>query len=424
MIFFRKLYFLIFIVLIALATALNAQPGNSKKNLEKKKKKLEEEIAMLNKMLKETGVSKKLSISQIIILKKKIEMREDLIQTIQQEVNKVNGTIQTTNNNIDRLQKDLAKLKKEYAKMLVHAQKQQSLLGDMNDLVFIFSSHDFYQAYQRLKYIQQYEKYREKQGKEIIKNKTELQTQLVILTQQLEEKKQLLGEQEEAKQTLSQEKSEEEQSLQQIQKKEKELRVELNKKKKQSEELQMAIKKLIEDEIKRKNDEAEKLAKAKKEKVKVEKNIKTSVPILSNEAEMVGNNFEANRGKILWPVSEGFICVNYGEYEHPAIKGFKMFNSGVEICSQKQLKVQSVFTGEVTGIALSPMGGKLVIIRHGEYLTVYSNLKDITVKQGDQVKAKQIIGTVMYNESDSNYSLNFQIWKGQKTLDPKSWLAN
>jgi murein DD-endopeptidase MepM/ murein hydrolase activator NlpD len=101
-----------------------------------------------------------------------------------------------------------------------------------------------------------------------------------------------------------------------------------------------------------------------------------------------------------------------------------MFNNGIELCTQQPVKVQAVFNGEVTGIALSPMGGKLVIIRHGEYLTVYSNLQEVYVKQGDKVNAKQTIGTVMRNEDGNNYSLNFQIWKGQKTLDPKLWLAN
>ncbi|GIV29075.1 MAG: hypothetical protein KatS3mg028_0141 [Bacteroidia bacterium] len=101
-----------------------------------------------------------------------------------------------------------------------------------------------------------------------------------------------------------------------------------------------------------------------------------------------------------------------------------MFNNGIELCASQPMKVQSVFNGEVTGIALSPMGGKLVIIRHGEYLTVYSNLQEVYVKQGDKVNAKQVIGTVMYNEDENKYSLNFQVWKGQSTLDPKNWLAN
>ncbi len=174
-------------------------------------------------------------------------------------------------------------------------------------------------------------------------------------------------------------------------------------------------------------DLAEKLAKMKAEKTKQKKSKekeKTVVPILSKEAELIGNNFELNKGKLPWPISTGFICANYGEYEHPAIKGFMMYNNGIELCTPQPAKVQAVFNGEVTGIAISPIGGKLVIVRHGEYLTVYSNLQEVLVKEGNKISAKQVIGTIMYNEDSNSYSLNFQVWKGQKTLDPKDWLIN
>lgn len=415
--------------------SLSAQ-NTSKSHLEKKKKKLEQEIQLINQMLKETSVNKKLSISQIIILKKKLEMREELITTIQQEINKLNNEIDATNRRINELQGELKKLKDEYAKMIRYAQIKQASQG-LDDLVFLFSSRDFFQAYQRLKYIQEYSRYRKKQADEIVMHQKKLQEQILLLQQQLEEKQQLLGQEEEQKQILAQEKQEEEQELSQIQKKERELKSELEKKKKQAQELQLAIKKLIEEEIKRKKEEAEKMAKMKaekekekqksiesKEKVSGKEKEKNLVPILSKEAEITGNNFELNKGKLPWPISSGFICANYGEYEHPAIKGFVMFNNGIELCASQQMKVQSVFNGEVTGIALSPMGGKLVIIRHGEYLTVYSNLQEVYVKQGDKVNAKQVIGTVMYNEDENKYSLNFQVWKGQSTLDPKNWLVN
>ena len=410
---------------------------NSKASLEKKKKKIEQEIALINDMLKETSVSKKLSISQIIILKKKLEMREELIRTIQQELNKLNDEIILTQQNISYLNAELTKLKNDYARMLQHAQKKQTYKG-LDDLLFLLSADDFYQAYQRFKYIQDYSRFREKQGREIIQHQKKLQEQLALLQEQLNQKQQLLSQEEAERETLAKEREEEEKELQEIQKREKELRAELEKKKKQAQELQLAIKKLIEEEIKRKKEEAEKLAKMKEEKAKENKAItekknekketniaeKPSVPMLSKEAELIGTNFELNKGKLPWPISTGFICANYGEYEHPAIKGFVMFNNGIELCTQQPVKVQAVFNGEVTGIALSPMGGKLVIIRHGEYLTVYSNLQEVYVKQGDKVNAKQTIGTVMRNEDGNNYSLNFQIWKGQKTLDPKLWLAN
>ena len=147
-------------------------------------------------------------------------------------------------------------------------------------------------------------------------------------------------------------------------------------------------------------------------------------PVLTEEAEALSADFSNNRGKLPWPVAKGVICETYGEHEHPAIKGFMMFNNGLEICASKGTQARAVFEGEVTGIAVSPTGGKLVIIRHGEYLSVYTNLNDVLVKTGQKISVKQAIGTIMFNEDEEKTTLNFQIWKGQKTMDPGGWLFN
>jgi septal ring factor EnvC (AmiA/AmiB activator) len=130
----------------------------------------------------------------------------------------------------------------------------------------------------------------------------------------------------------------------------------------------------------------------------------------------------SSRGKLPWPVAKGVICQPYGEYEHPAIKGFIMNNNGVEICSNKGSQARAVFGGEVTSIAIAPTGGKLIIIRHGEYLSVYMNIGVVFVKQGDKVSIKQALGTIL--DEDGKTSMNLQIWKGQKTMDPSGWLFN
>ncbi|MGZ4043863.1 MAG: murein hydrolase activator EnvC family protein, partial [Bacteroidia bacterium] len=225
-------------------------------------------------------------------------------------------------------------------------------------------------------------------------------------------------------------------------------------KKEETIQLQLEIKKLIAEEIKRKIEEAKAKAEAdamavKKAKEAKEKKLKENnkklktvpennnntnnnvakvkpesavMPELSEEAEALSADFANNRGKLPWPVGKGIICETYGEHEHPAIKGFMMFNNGVEICANKGTQVRAVFDGEVTGIAISPTGGKLVIIRHGEYLSVYSNLGEVLVKTGQKVSVKQPIGTILYNEDEGKNSMNLQIWKGQKTMDPSGWL--
>jgi septal ring factor EnvC (AmiA/AmiB activator) len=384
----------------------------------------------------------------------KLEKRQELINTINLQIAELNRDIKRNESESQQLKTNLEKLKKEYAQMIVFAQRNQD---SYSVLMYIFAAESFNQAYSRLKYLQQYSEFRKKQALEIINTQTRLLAKLNELKTQRHEKNMLLGNEQEEKKQLSGEKMEQEQVLTDLQKKEKDLKAELEKKKEDAIELQAAIKRLIDAEIKRKMEEARaeeaRLAAAKKakeakareerkkkqklagktssgkeEKVEVpakpEPSERPTVPELSEEAEALSADFSNNRGKLPWPVAKGVICETYGEHEHPAIKGFMMFNNGLEICSTKGTQARAVFEGEVTSIAVSPTGGKLVIIRHGEYLSVYCNLEDILVKTGQKVSVKQPIGTVKYNEDDDKTSMNLQIWKGQKTMDPSGWLLN
>ncbi|MBK7818641.1 MAG: peptidoglycan DD-metalloendopeptidase family protein [Sphingobacteriaceae bacterium] len=413
-----------------------------KKDLENKKKKINEEINEINIMLNATKANKKNSLGNLLTLNMKLDKRQELIAAINAEIIQLNKKINFTETEIDHLRANLEKLKAEYARMIISAQRQQDAYSR---LMFLFSSSNFNQALMRLKYLQQYSVYRKKQADEIVATQSQLQGMLVQLKESKHEKNVLLGNEEAEKDSLSQEKAEQEIVLNSLQQKEKDLKTKLERKKQESVELQLAIKKLIADEIKRKAEEAAKEAlaaiKAKEEEKKKnkEKNVKVkeiaktndtkekiketpTYPELSDEAEALSNDFANNRGKLPWPITKGIICEPYGEHEHPAIKGFMMMNNGVEICSGKGATARAIFDGEVTSVAVSPTGGKLVIIRHGEYLSVYTNLSDVQVKVGEKIKLKQPIGTVMMDEDETKAAMNFQIWKGQKTMDPSGWL--
>jgi septal ring factor EnvC (AmiA/AmiB activator) len=443
-----------FLFSFVLIPQLHSQNGtkNSKKDLENKKKRINDEISEINSMLSETKASKKSSIGALVNINMKLEKRQDLINTINAEIIEINRDIKESEKQTEQLKANLEKLKSDYARMIIFAQRNQDAYSK---IVFVFAAENFNQAYARLKYMQQYSEFRKKQAAEIITTQTLLLAKLKELKEQRHEKNVLLGNEEEEKINLSSEKQEQEQVLTELQKKEKELKVQLDKKKQDAVELQLAIKKLIEAEIKRKLEESAKAEaaaiaakKAKEEKenktkvvkekttkekekvivddVKPEKEKKENLfmPALTEETEALSTDFSNNRGKLPWPVGKGVICETYGEHEHPAIKGFMMFNNGVEICATKGTQARAVFEGEVTGIAVSPTGGKLVIIRHGEYLSVYSNITDVTVKTGQKVTLKQIIGTVAHDEEEGKTSMNLQIWKGQKTMDPSGWLYN
>jgi murein hydrolase activator len=443
-----------FFCLLICYTPIFPQNGhkNPKKDLENKKKRIQAEIKQINSMLSETKASKRSSIGALVKINVRLKKRQELINTINAELSVLGNDIARNETSINQLKSNLAKLKKEYAKMIVYAQRNQD---SYSTLMFIFAAGDFNQAYQRLKYMQQYSEFRKKQALEIINTQTALIARLHELKGQREEKNSLLNNEVTEKRMLSSEKSEQEQVLTELQQKEKDLKKQLQKKKQDAIELQLAIKRMIEEEIRRKREEAARLAKAKALAAKKEREAKLKaeklaaekgkslpkttekpekdepvkkeipyVPELSEEAVALSADFANNRGRLPWPVTKGVICETYGEHEHPAIKGFMMFNNGIEICAGKGTQARAVFEGEVTGIAVSPMGGNLVIIRHGEYLSVYSNIGDVMVKTGQRVKVKDPIGTVLYNEDEEKTSMNLQIWKGQKTMDPGGWLLN
>ena len=445
-------YLMVLIALLLSVPVFYSQNGNkSKKDLENKKKKINEEITQISQMLNETKANKKTSLGALVNINMKIEKRQELINTINSEIQALNHEIGLNEKQCELLKQNLEKLKADYARMIIVAQRNQDTYSK---LMFIFASASFNQAYARLKYFQQYSEFRKKQAADIIQTQTELIASINHLKEQRHEKNVLLGNEESEKQVLSEEKVEKEQVLTELQQKEKELKRQLEKKKQESIELQLAIKRMIAEEIRRKAEEqakkdAELAATKKKEEVKKPKNAKdksntpnntsntntsaenvsktkpeATMPELNEEAEALSTDFANNRGKLPWPVGKGVICETYGEHEHPAIKGFMMFNNGVEICTSKGAQARAVFDGEVTGIAISPMGGKLVIIRHGEYLSVYSNLDEVLVKTGQKIGVKQVIGSVLYNEDEGKTSMNLQIWKGQKTMDPGGWLFN
>lgn len=436
------------IVLFLLSPPLSAQHNgkNHKKDLENKNRKINEEINEINTILRETKANKKISLGVLVNINMKLEKRQDLINIISAQIREINREIRNSEQQVEQLKNHLVKLKAEYARMIIFAQRNRD---SYTSLMFIFSSESFNQAYSRLKYIQQYTEFRKKQALEILNTQSAILAKLNELKEQRHQKNLLLGNEEEEKTMLNSEKQEQEQVLTELQKKEKELKSELEKKKKDAADLQLAIRKLIEAEIRRKAEEAARAAeeralaakKAKEAKEREEKNKKGKTVVDKKEpavpakpdkkeeaeedseaSEALSADFANNRGKLPWPVTKGVICETYGEHEHPAIKGFMMFNNGVEMCVNKGVQARAVFEGEVTGIAVSPTGGKLVIIKHGGYFSVYSNLGDILVKTGQKVSVKQVIGTVMYNEDEGKASINFQIWKDQKTLDPAGWL--
>jgi hypothetical protein len=422
--------------------------AQNKKELEKKKSQLQNEIKLTNQMLNETKKSKRLSLNQLVTLNKKINIREELINTIGSEINLLGNQISDNQQRINYLQKELEQLKKEYASMIYYAYKNQS---NYDKMMFVFSAEDFNQAFKRLKYFQQYSDYRKNQAALIDSTRKKIFDQNKQLQIKKEDKNKLLLTEEEEKQLLTKEKGEKEKVLTQLQTKEKQLKKELAKKQSDANKLNAAIKKIIDDELKKAREEAREAARAKKKKEKeaaaaAAKNenksataSKASKPEtiesesepesevvelkLTPEAQKLSNSFAANKSKLPWPVAEGIISSSFGEHDHPVLKGIKVKNNGIDISTKQSATTRAVFDGVVTGVISIPGAGKAVIIRHGEYLTVYSNLASVNVGKGDKVKTKQQIGVVLDGDEERS-EMHFEIWKGSVLLNPAQWIYN
>lgn len=370
-----------------------------KKDLEVRKKEMQSELEYQNKILKETTTSKQLTLSQLIIINKNISIREQIIAAINSQIIQLNRKVRETSSLIESMGNDLNTLKSEYAKLAQHAYKNRD---SYDRLVFIFSAHDFNQAFHRLKYYEQFTGFRRNQATIIQKIQQSLNSKVAELEQQKKEKEQLLSNERSQKQLLSEDKEQQQNTIKELQHKEKQLKEDIKNKQKEIEKLQKAI----EEAIRKEMEEAR----------------KKGMFALTPEMKELSSNFENNRSKLPWPVEKGVITELFGEHDHSVIKSVRVKNNGIEINTTAGSTSRAVFEGEVSKVITIPNSGKAVLVRHGEFLTVYFKLNEVFVAPGDKVKLKQELGSIITDESTGKTELHFEIWKGKTILNPSEWL--
>jgi septal ring factor EnvC (AmiA/AmiB activator) len=386
---------LLFILLIGLSFSAVAQK-KTKSQLQKEKQQNLEKINEVEKILSETAAKKKNTLGELNALNQRVKEQENLISSIEGEVKLLNSEISENNDIISVLEEDLEKLKAEYAAMLFAAQKANN---STTRLTFLFSSESFDQLIMRLRYMEQYSETRKLQAEQITKVQEELSGQVKMIEVRREEKSRLLSEEVRENNNLSELKRKQHQLARSLEKEEKKLRRDLEETKKAVARLD----KLIDDIIK------EEMARASRSK--------------SADAIALSSSFEDNKNKFPWPVSSGFISLKFGRQNHPVLKGIVLQNNGVNIQTKENEKVKSVFDGEVRAVAFIQSMGSTVIIKHGEYLTVYAGLKEVYVRTGQKVNTNQEIGKVFSN-SEGVSELRFQIFRNTTALDPQAWLKN
>jgi len=411
-IFSRKILSFFSLIFIFLTVFTCSSPAQSKKELEKKREKLQKEIEQTGKQLDETKKIKTGSLNQLLTLNKRIRAREELINVITSEINSLDGQIGESNSDINTLEKKLDNLKNEYANTIRYAYRNRNAY---DILMFLFSSADFNQAYKRMLFLRQYGEFRKKQRDEIVVTQSVLTDRVNVLADKKASKEKLLGIQQNEKQKLTGEKKQQEKIVSNMTLREKKLRNELKEKQKSADKLNRAI----EDLIRRETEAARKKANASGAK----NNSNSSVFTLTPEAKKLSSDFENNKGSLPWPVEQGIITGDYGKHQHPLWKDVYTNNNGIDISTSKNAEARCVFNGKVSSVFSIPGAGKAVIIRHGEFLTVYSNLNDVFVKAGDNVITKQRIGNMITETEEGKTELHLEIWRGNARMNPEDWIA-
>lgn len=383
--------------LICLLAGLASQ-AQSIEALKAQKEKTAKEISYTNKLLNETGKSTQASLNKLSLIGQQIELRHKMIDSYNSELSILEQSILDNIEVIQILEADLEKIKQDYAALL---QQTYRNMGSVNQLLFVLSSESFNQAYKRLLYTRQLAQFRQQQAKLIQEIQAIMIKKVEDLSTRKTQQSRVLNQKMSEFTRLNQEKDEQSKYYSQLKNKERELRTLLDKQRSIEQNLQNEIEKLIAEEA-RKN---------------------KSTP-RTTEDRTLSDNFEKNKGRFPWPTQHGIVTDRFGEHSHPVMKNLIIKNNGVDITTNPGDKARSIFNGTVSKIFLVPGSNSAVIIRHGQYISVYANLKEVYVKQGDAVKTKQDIGLIYSDTEENNKTvLKFQIWRDNVKLNPEDWIS-
>jgi septal ring factor EnvC (AmiA/AmiB activator) len=372
-------------------------------DLQKKKQDAAQEIEYTTRLLNEAQKNENASLGKLQLLNSKIRQRNTILTSIRNEIQIYEDIISDNVLGIEMLENDIEKLKVEYAQMIKLAYKNK---GANDQLLFLLSAENFNQAYRRLLYFRRYTAYRKNQAETIEAVQEVLNGNIKKLEQQKVIKQGLIGATEKEKQQLALEQGQQNSQFQNLQKQKRSLQKKLNDQRKIEKQLESEIQKIIEEEARKSRAAG------------------GSGFALTPEQKLIGTNFEQNKQRLPWPVDRGIIVEHFGIHQHPVLSNVQVQNNGINIATETGAKVRAIFNGEVSRVFGITGGNTAVIIRHGTYLSVYSNLREVVVKKGDIVTTKQNIGTVYTDYDDGNKSiLKFQIWKENNKLNPELWIG-
>lgn len=422
-----------------------------KEALEQRKVRLMDEIELANRILSETKQDRANSLSSIETVQQRIRLRENLIKTLDREIELLTEQEQALQAEMDTLKKRIKEQKEAYARMIRQAYKSRN---QNSRLMFLLSAEDFNQALRRLEYLKQYSEYRRRQVKEIKENQEKLAQKAEDLRVKKVRKLALRGQLDQEKKRLSDERLSQEEAIAEYKSMEADLAQKLKEKQAEAKRVEQEIQRIIAEEIRR----AKALARRQKleqeamdlgltrgrdftsntteERLKsliAEARKKSSAPTtveegpsyeLTPEARKLSASFAANQRNLPWPVERGLVVSKFGPQRHPVVKSVIIENKGIDIATQKGSTVKAIFDGEVTSVVLMPDGYRAIIVNHGGYFSVYQNITNLKVTGGQKVSKGQAMGEIAVNPVSNESRLHFEIWKDNEVMNPMSWLAS
>ncbi len=382
----------IFFIML-LSVSLSSLADDDIKDLKKQQKKLEQQLQQTSEMLSQTKKEEKATVSKLNLLNQDIKTRKKLIKSINKEINALDTDISTLNAQQKKNNAEIGRLKQDYAGLV-----RQTHYADLHasPLLFLCSADNFQQLVRRIRYMRQFADYRKQQVARIEDLQTQISIESNLLNSRRMEKSSALQTQKREQNKLDRDERKQRSMLGELKKKEKELIVQQKKQQKKADELQQKIDQLIRQQTK---------------------------SGLTKEQKLIAGGFEANKGRLPWPVEKGFISGYFGTHQHPVYEHVTVNNKGIYIQTPADSYARTVFEGEVTSCIM--LGNAYaVIVQHGNFRTVYSNLSKLLVKQGEKLKIKQNIGIVASDPAQDNKAeLFFQIYKDRTLLNPSLWIA-
>jgi len=403
----KKQFYIVFLLGFLLSSMSLVAQSDKQKKLEAQRQQILKEIKQFQTFLLGKKKEEKSEITLIEDLNYKVQRRQNLIRITNEQANLLTREISVNQQEITSLRAQLQELKDDYAAMIVKSYKSKS---EQSKVMFLLSSSNFRQAYKRLQYIRQYADYQKEQGENIKKKTKELQELNLQLSKQKADKDKLIKENRIAKRELESELKEREELMATIKADLSKYTAQIKKKRQEADRLDEEINRLIREAIAASNEKAG-------------KKTSTGKFVLTPEAKKLASNFEANKGRLGWPVERGIIKGKFGKTRSLTDNTVEVNNSGIKIATTNDADVKAVFNGEVSRIIIVKNANPGIMVRHGNYVTIYYNLSKVFVKPGDKISTGQIIGKVFTSKVTGESLLDFRLFKNNQKLNPEYWLA-